>query len=138
MMALHSQKTWHKGCLNEQQTCRAARDNLNKTKKGIGIMQGTVEELEKEVMSQPDKQLEQLQKQLETLHQNLRITRHAINNNVAVIMAMAELTQRNPAQVAKLSQLCLEKAPQIATAIGGFSELFDGAINLQNDFSRQL
>ena len=51
---------------------------------------------------------------LEALHQQLRTIRHGINNNVAVIMAMAELSQRNPAQSAKLSQLCLEKAPQIA------------------------
>jgi two-component sensor histidine kinase len=73
----------------------------------------------------------QLQQQLTALHQNLRTVRHAINNNVAVIMAMAELSQRNPAQCQKLSQLCLEKAPQIAAAIAGFMELFEGAITLQ-------
>lgn len=99
-------------------------------------MQGLAE-FEKGVMSPSDKQLEQIQKQLEQLHQNLRTVRHAINNNVAVIMAMAELSQRNPAQSAKLSQLCLEKAPQIAAAIGGFSEMFDGAVNFQNDYSKQ-
>ena len=71
----------------------------------------------------------ELQKQLETLHQNLRTVRHAINNHVAVIMAMAELSQRNPAQCAKLSQMCLEKAPQIASAVAGFSELFEGVIH---------
>ena len=37
-------------------------------------------------------------------------------------------------QTAKLAQLCLEKAPQIATAMAGFSELFEGTINLQEDF----
>lgn len=100
-------------------------------------MQATATEFEKGVMTQSDKQLETMQRQLDQLHQNLRTVRHAINNNVAVIMAMAELSQRNPAQSAKLSQLCLEKAPQIAAAIGGFSELFDGAVNLQNDFIRQ-
>ena len=84
-----------------------------------------------------EKQLEQLHKQLEALHQNLRTVRHAINNNVAVLMAMAELSQRNPAQCQKLSQLCLEKAPQIAAAIGGFSELFDGALSLQEEIENQ-
>ena len=69
--------------------------------------------------------------QLQALHQNLRTIRHAINNNVAVIMAMAELSQRNPAQSQKLCQLCLEKAPQIAAAIGGFSELLEGTLNLE-------
>jgi deoxyribose-phosphate aldolase len=81
----------------------------------------------------PVKQVEQLHKQMEALYQNLRTVRHAINNNVAVIMAMAELTQRNPAQSQKLSQICLEKAPQIAATIGGFTELFEGAVSLQDE-----
>jgi hypothetical protein len=100
-------------------------------------MQATATEFDKGTMRPTSKELEQMQRQLETLHQNLRTVRHAINNNVAVIMAMAELSQRNPAQSAKLSQLCLEKAPQIAAAIGGFSELFDGALSFQEDFDRQ-
>lgn len=86
---------------------------------------------------QTDSQAEQMRKQLEALHHNLRTVRHGINNNVAVIMAMAELSQRNPAQCAKLAQLCLEKAPQISASIGGFSELLDGALSLQDDFDNQ-
>jgi len=78
-------------------------------------------------------ELEQLRKQLEVLYQNFRTTRHAINNDVAVIMAMAELSQRNPAQSQRLVQLCLEKAPQISASIGGFSELFNGTLNLQQE-----
>ncbi len=89
-------------------------------------------------MKQSEKHSEQLQKQMEALYQNLRTVRHAINNNVAVIMAMAELTQRNPAQCQKLSQLCLEKAPQIAATIGGFTELFEGAVNLQEELEHQV
>jgi len=96
-------------------------------------MDTTAAEFEQGVIKHTDKQLEQLHKQMEALYQNLRTVRHAINNNVAVIMAMAELTQRNPAQCAKLSQLCLDKAPQIATAIGGFTELFEGAVSLQEE-----
>ena len=88
-------------------------------------------------MKHSEKQLEQLHEQMEALYQNLRTVRHAINNNVAVIMAMAELTQRNPAQCQKLSQLCLEKAPQIAAAIGGFTELFEGAVSLQEELEHQ-
>lgn len=86
-------------------------------------------------VEQTDKQLQQMRSQLVSLHQNLRTVRHAINNNVAVIMAMAELSQRNPAQSQKLSQLCLEKAPQIAAAVSGFSELFEGALSLQRDLA---
>ncbi len=100
-------------------------------------MEATVGEFESGLMKGSEKQLEQLRKQLETLHQNLRTVRHAINNNVAVLMAMAELSQRNPAQCQRLSQLCLEKAPQIAAAIGGFSELFDGLLSLQGEVENQ-
>lgn len=98
-------------------------------------MDATAAEFEQGVVKHSDKQLEQVHKQMEALYQNLRTVRHAINNNVAVIMAMAELTQRNPAQCQKLSQLCLEKAPQIATAIGGFTELFEGAVSLQEELA---
>jgi hypothetical protein len=100
-------------------------------------MDATAAEFEQDVMKGSDKQLEQLHKQMEALYQNLRTVRHAINNNVAVIMAMAELTQRNPAQCAKLSQLCLDKAPQIAATIGGFTELFEGAVSLQEELDGQ-
>jgi len=96
-------------------------------------MEATATELDRSPVKQSDKQLEQLHKQMEALYQNLRTVRHAVNNNVAVIMAMAELTQRNPAQCQKLSQLCLDKAPQIAAAIGGFTELFEGAVSLQEE-----
>jgi hypothetical protein len=43
------------------------------------------------------------------------------------------LAQRNPAQGQKLSQICLEKGPQIADAIGGFTELFQGALSVQRE-----
>ena len=82
-------------------------------------------------MNDSDKQLEELQKQIQTVYAELRKVRHGINNHVAVIMAMAELSQRNPAQAAKLSQICLEKAPQISVTMGGFSKLFEDSLSLQ-------
>ncbi|MCG3150314.1 MAG: hypothetical protein PCFJNLEI_03797 [Verrucomicrobiae bacterium] len=97
-------------------------------------MDTTSSEFEADLVKHTDQQLEQMRQQLETLHQHLRTVRHGINNNVAVLMAMAELTQRNPAQCAKLAQLCLEKSPQISAAIGGFSEMFDGVLSLQEEF----
>jgi len=100
-------------------------------------MDATAAEFDQSVVKNGDKQLEQLHQQMEALYQNLRTVRHAINNNVAVIMAMAELTQRNPAQCQKLSQLCLDKAPAIAASIGGFTELFEGAVSLQEELSSQ-
>ena len=96
-------------------------------------MEVTTADLEPVDMKDSGKQLEELQKQLEMLHQNLRTVRHAVNNHVAVIMAMAELTQRNPAQAQKLCQICLEKSPQISDAIAGFTELFQGALSVQRE-----
>ncbi len=96
-------------------------------------MEVTIANLEPVDMKDSGKQLEELQKQLEMLHQNLRTVRHAVNNHVAVIMAMAELTQRNPAQSQKLCQICLEKSPQIADAIAGFTELFQGTLNVDHE-----
>ncbi len=96
-------------------------------------MDTIVNDAEGVVQLDAEQQLQQLRRQLETLYQNLRTVRHAINNDVAVIMAMAELSQRNPAQSQKLIQLCLEKAPQISVSIGGFSELLNGILNIQKD-----
>ena len=100
-------------------------------------MDTTTTAFESDLMKHADGQNERMRKQLEALNQNLRTVRHGINNNVAVIMAMAELAQRNPAQCAKLAQLCLEKAPQISAAMGSFSELFDGALSLQGEFENR-
>lgn len=93
-------------------------------------MEISIIELEADLMKQAEEQIAEMRQQLAQLNQQLRTARHAINNNVAVIMAMAELSQRNPAQSARLAQLCLEKAPQISTAIGTFSELFDSTLNV--------
>jgi len=78
-------------------------------------------------------QLRKLQQEMESLYQNLRTARHSINNDVAVIMAMAELSQRNPSQSSKLIQLCLEKSPQITATMTGFAELFNGTLNLYRE-----
>jgi hypothetical protein len=114
-----------------------ARENRETISRERRHMDATAAEFQPEIIKDSDNNLEQLHKQLEALQQNLRTVRHAINNNVAVLMAMAELSQRNPAQCQKLCQLCLEKAPQIAAAIGGFAELFDGAVSLSGEVDSQ-
>jgi hypothetical protein len=94
-------------------------------------------ESQKENMNQSDVQLQQVLTQLDQLRQNLRTVRHSINNHVAVMMAMAELAQRNPTQCARLAQVCLDKAPQIAQSIRSFSEAFDVAVNLQEQIAKE-
>ncbi len=71
---------------------------------------------------------DEMMEQLMMLYQNLRNVRHTINNHVAVIMAMAEWSQRHPEQSEKLTRMCIEKSPQIVMAMRGFSDLFEGAL----------
>jgi hypothetical protein len=104
-----------------------ATQGNNEPKGNRDTMDASAAEFEQGVMKHNGKQSEQLQKQMEALYQNLRTVRHSINNNVAVIMACQ-----------KLSQLCLEKAPQIAATIGGFTELFEGAVSLQEELDSQV
>jgi hypothetical protein len=73
-------------------------------------------------------QTDEVMEQLMMLYQNLRNVRHTINNHVAVIMAMAEWSQRHPEQSEKLTRMCIEKSPQIVMAMRGFSDLFEGAL----------
>lgn len=40
-------------------------------------------------------------------------TRHNLKNLLAVMMAMAELAERNPAHIARLIQCVLEKGPEM-------------------------
>ena len=74
------------------------------------------------------RQADEVMEQLMMLYQNLRNVRHTINNHVAVIMAMAEWSQRHPEQSEKLTRMCIEKSPQIVMAMRGFSDLFEGAL----------
>jgi hypothetical protein len=100
-------------------------------------METTATEMDREVLDSERNIMDRIApEELEGLYQYLRTMRHAINNNVAVIMAMAELSQRNPAQCQKLSQICLEKAPLIASSIGKFSELFEGTLHVRPDAPR--
>jgi hypothetical protein len=68
--------------------------------------------------------LRNVQAQMEELNQQLRTVRHTVNNDVAIIMAMAELSQRNPAHTDRLRSVCMEKAPNIAAMFRNFSDVF--------------
>lgn len=74
-----------------------------------------------------------VQAQLEELHQQLRTVRHTVNNDVAIIMAMAELSQRNPAHTERLRGVCMEKAPNIAALFRNFSDIFASALRSVQD-----
>lgn len=50
---------------------------------------------------------------METVLAEYQETRHSLKNLLAVIMAMAELAERNPAHTTRLIQCVLEKGPEM-------------------------
>lgn len=88
----------------------------------------TMETTETTATKQSGVQHDEMMEKLMMLYKNLRNVRHTIHNHVAVIMAMAEWSQRHPEQSEKLTRMCIEKSPQIVMAMRGFSDLFEGAL----------
>jgi two-component sensor histidine kinase len=60
--------------------------------------------------------------ELEELHTRYREIKHAINNTFAVIMALSELAQRNPANYEKLAKAVLERSPTVVNQLAGFGD----------------
>ena len=61
--------------------------------------------------------------ELEDLHTRFREMKHAINNTFAVIMALSELAQRNPANYEKLAKAVLERSPAVVDQLTAFGEV---------------
>ena len=58
--------------------------------------------------------------ELIALHERFREVKHSINNSLAVIMALAELAQRNPAHYEKLTKAVAARGPEIVGLLQGF------------------
>jgi len=61
--------------------------------------------------------------ELQALHDKFREVKHDINNTLAVIMALSELAQRNPAHYEKLSKAVLQRGPEVVQKIQDFQTL---------------
>ncbi len=61
--------------------------------------------------------------ELEAMHEKFRELKHDINNTLAVIMALSELAQRNPAHYEKLSKAVLTRAPEVVQSLQDFQSL---------------
>ena len=57
---------------------------------------------------------------LESLHEKFREIKHSINNTLAVIMALSELAQRNPAHYEKLAKAVLQRGPEVVNQLQDF------------------
>ncbi len=63
---------------------------------------------------------EMTREELQALQEKYREAKHSINNTLAVIMAYAELGQRNPANYEKLARAVLERGPGVVQLLQDF------------------
>ena len=58
--------------------------------------------------------------ELASLNENFRELKHSVNNTLAVIMALSELGQRNPAHLEKLAAAVLHRGPNVVQQLQDF------------------
>lgn len=58
--------------------------------------------------------------ELATLNEKFRELKHSVNNTLAVIMALSELGQRNPAHYEKLATAVLQRGPDVVQQLQNF------------------
>ena len=66
----------------------------------------------------PQEEIKQLQKKFSEI-------KHSINNALAVMMALSEMSQRRPDYAEKLASTVLSKAPQIVTSLQEFTQVLN-------------
>ncbi len=71
-------------------------------------------------MSDPDRTI--TQEELAQLQRKFSEIKHSINNALAVIMALSEMSQRRPDYAEKLATAVLGKAPQIVSSLQEFTQ----------------
>jgi predicted component of type VI protein secretion system len=57
---------------------------------------------------------------LQALYDHFRELKHNINNTLAVVMALSELGQRNPAHFEKLAKAVLQRGPEVVQQLQDF------------------
>jgi two-component sensor histidine kinase len=62
------------------------------------------------------------QAELKELQAKYSEIKHSVNNALAVMMALAEMSQRRPDYAEKLASTVLTKAPQIVSSLQEFTE----------------
>ena len=77
---------------------------------------------------------EMTREELQAIHEKYREVKHDINNTLAVIMALSELAQRNPAHYEKLAKAVLARGPDVVQKLQEFqnmlgAKLKDGGAN---------
>ena len=65
------------------------------------------------------------QEELAQLQKKFSEIKHSINNALAVMMALSEMSQRRPDYAEKLASTGLSKAPQIVTSLQEFTQVLN-------------
>ena len=63
---------------------------------------------------------EMSREELQAIVEKFREVKHDINNTLAVVMALSELAQRNPAHYEKLAKAVLQRGPDVVTKLQDF------------------
>ena len=71
-------------------------------------------------MNEPNRTLSP--EELAQLHKKFSEIKHSINNALAVMMALSEMSQRRPDYAEKLATTVLSKAPQIVSSLQEFTQ----------------
>ena len=74
-------------------------------------------------MSEPNSTLSP--EELVQLQKKFSEIKHGINNALAVMMALSEMSQRRPDYAEKLASTVLSKAPQIVSSLQEFTQLLN-------------
>jgi hypothetical protein len=74
-------------------------------------------------MNEPNRTLSP--EELAQLQKKFSEIKHSINNALAVIMALSEMSQRRPDYAEKLATTVLSKAPQIVTSLQEFTQVLN-------------
>ena len=84
-------------------------------------------------MSDPNPQPNR--EELESLHEKFREIKHSINNTLAVIMALSELSQRNPAHYEKLAKAVLLRGPEVVQQLQDFQAALNAKLKASGEAS---
>jgi hypothetical protein len=68
----------------------------------------------------PETDFHMSREEFQVLHDHFREAKHDINNTLAVIMALSELGQRNPAHYEKLAKAVLQRGPDVVQKLQDF------------------
>ena len=70
--------------------------------------------------------------ELAKLQKKFSEIKHSINNALAVMMALSEMSQRRPDYSEKLATAVLSKAPQIVSGLQEFTQLLNEKVGVKS------